>query len=326
MHPEEALFQSSGSLPDIAVCEHFAGTEKTMRKALQIQREMGPVFDITLDCEDGAVKGSERDHAIFIGDLISSDENAFGRVGVRIHNPGSEFWESDLEEVMSRGKEKIAYITIPKIRSVWQVESALEAIELMEGRYRIENKIPVHILIESREALLDIERIVRLRRIETVDFGLMDYISDHQGAIPVSAMKSPGQFEHNLIRHAREKLALTALCYGVIPSQNVTIELSDPQTARDDARVARKQFGFMRMWSIHPAQIQPVIEGMSPDKEEVDLAAAILTLAENEKWGPIRYNDTLHDRASYRSYWTILKRAHRSGLIADRAVLDRWFS
>jgi len=41
------------------VCDHYSGVEVRMRKSLQLQAEMTQefgacVFDVTLDCEDGA--------------------------------------------------------------------------------------------------------------------------------------------------------------------------------------------------------------------------------------------------------------------------------
>ena len=51
--------RSTGSLP---VCDHYSGVEARMRKSLQLQAEMTQefgacVFDVTLDCEDGAPVG-----------------------------------------------------------------------------------------------------------------------------------------------------------------------------------------------------------------------------------------------------------------------------
>ena len=42
-------------------------------------------------------------------------------------------------------------------------------------------------------------------------------------------------------------------------------------------------------------------------------------------WAPIRHRDTLHDRASYRYFWQVLERAHRTGqpLPAEAAGLVR---
>jgi hypothetical protein len=79
-------------------------------------------------------------------------------------------------------------------------------------------------------------------------------------------------------------------------------------------RAARAcEFGFLRMWSIHPRQIQPIVEAMRPDFAEVTEAAGILLAAQNADWGPISWEGKLHDRASYRYYWELLRRAHATG-------------
>ena len=59
MHPSEVLFQGKRAPVSIPVCDHYAGSEKLMRNSLALQQELGPIFDITLDCEDGASAGNE---------------------------------------------------------------------------------------------------------------------------------------------------------------------------------------------------------------------------------------------------------------------------
>ena len=66
------------------------------------------------------------------------------------------------------------------------------------------------------------------------------------------------------------------------------------------------------MWSIHPAQIRPIVDAFAPTAAEVDLAIEILAAAQAAGWAPIRHRDTLHDRASYRYFWQVLERAHRT--------------
>ncbi|WP_204303425.1 hypothetical protein, partial [Stenotrophomonas maltophilia] len=63
-----------------------------MRKSLALQQTLGPVFDITFDCEDGAAIGQERAHAELAAALINSDDNRFNRIGVRIHDPNHDAW------------------------------------------------------------------------------------------------------------------------------------------------------------------------------------------------------------------------------------------
>jgi citrate lyase subunit beta/citryl-CoA lyase len=54
VHPRDALFEAEDLVPALPVCDHYCGVETRMRKSLELQGELGPVFDVTLDCEDGA--------------------------------------------------------------------------------------------------------------------------------------------------------------------------------------------------------------------------------------------------------------------------------
>ena len=85
-HPNDALFAGEKSLPPIPACEHFAGSEKLITKAMELQQKMNGVFDITMDCEDGAKEGQEKQHAQMVVDLAKSKTNAFKKASVRIHD------------------------------------------------------------------------------------------------------------------------------------------------------------------------------------------------------------------------------------------------
>ena len=89
--------------------------------------------------------------------------------------------------------------------------------------------------------------------------------------------------------------------------------IGTPGRAQDAARAFR-EFGFTRMWSIHPSQIRAIVAAYAPPAAEVDDATAILLAARAASWGPTQYQGALHDRASYRYYWTVLQRARLSGL------------
>ena len=83
--PREALFGHEPARPALPVVDHYCGVEARMRKSLALQAELGPVFDITLDAEDGAPVGGEAEHALLIAELANSSANRFGRVGARVH-------------------------------------------------------------------------------------------------------------------------------------------------------------------------------------------------------------------------------------------------
>jgi citrate lyase subunit beta / citryl-CoA lyase len=312
MHPSEALFQGKRQPVSIPVCDHYAGSEKLMRKSLVLQQELGPVFDITFDCEDGAGAGGEEAHARLIAALIGSDENRFERIGARVHDITSEFFEQDVALICKGAAKRLAYLVIPKVDSAADVGNALAVINRYANKAGRSN-LPVHVLIETHGALADVRAIAALPQIECLSFGIMDFVSAHYGAIPGAAMRTPGQFTHPLVVRAKLEIAAACHAHGKVPSHNVTTEIKDTAVVANDANRATSEFGYTRMWSIHPDQIKPIVKSLSPRSSEVNEASQILTAAQNMQWGPIQHNGKLHDRASYRYYWTILQRAKSSG-------------
>ena len=322
--PADVLHESSATPPLISACEHIAGRERFMQKALSIQENADLAFDVTLDLEDGAPTGREAEHAKLVADLLAAARNERnGRIGVRVHDIRSPHCVSDLETVVDAAAGRVAYFVVPKIRHRGDVEyfaSLLQELASDRGR---ESTWPIHILIESRWALHDVETIAAHPDVETLDFDSMDFISDHAGAIPSACMRSPGQFEHALMRDAKTKIVSAALLHGKVPVHNVTLDVRDVALVASDARRARTEFGFLRMWSVHPDQIEPIVRAMSPTHEEVHHAATVLTTAQDADWGPVRIEDELYDRASYRYEWTLLRRAHVAGYPLDRDVRTR---
>ena len=329
-HPSEVLYAGSRPFPMLAACEHFAGSEKLLKKALQIQAEFSvngqPIFDITADCEDGAPAGREREHAEMIAGLLLSDENRFDRIGVRIHDVRNPVWRDELEIVIGRAGQRVAYFVLPKPESAEDVQTQITVLDQIRSRHGISRAIPVHVLIETPSALHEAWKIARLPHVETLDFGLMDFVSAHHCAIPASAMRSPGQFSHALVARAKCEIAAAALSNGIVPSHNVTTEIRDAGVVQEDARRARQEFGFLRMWSIHPNQIRPIVESMRPDFAEVSEASALLIAAQDAAWGPIQFEGKLHDRASYRYYWELLQRAQATGMDISTDARQRFFS
>jgi citrate lyase subunit beta/citryl-CoA lyase len=325
-HPREALFEGEKPFPIIPACEHFAGSEKLITKALEMQNKMGGMFDITMDCEDGAQTGKEKEHAEMIVRVQNSDLNKLGMSGVRIHDYTNAHWKLDVDIIVPGAGNKIAYITIPKPTKASQVSEMIEYIQKTASKAGIKREIPIHVLVETHGALLEVEKIAALPWMQVLDFGLMDFISGHHGAIPASAMRSPGQFEHELLRQAKTTMVAAALAHGVIPAHNVTLDLKNPYQTYKDAQRARNSFGFLRMWSIYPTQVQAIIDAMAPDYSEVQVASDILLKAQDADWGPIQYDGELHDRATYRYFWELVQKAKVTGLKLSDEVMKRFFS
>jgi len=290
-----------------------------MRKSMTLQQELGPLFDITFDCEDGAAAGSEAEHALLVTQLINSDDNRFNRIGVRLHDTKSEHFPGDVAAIVGATAARLAYVVLPKIESVDEVIRAIDLINQHAAKAG-RTDLPVHVLVETHGALRAAYDIAALPQVECLSFGIMDFVSAHFGAVPASAMRTPGQFTHPLV--VRAKLEMVAACHahGKVASHNVTTDIKDSATVANDAQRAGAEFGFTRMWSIHPDQIKPILKAFTPRLSEVNEATNILTEAMAAAWGPIAQHGRLHDRASYRYYWTVLQRAKLAGLALPEAA------
>ena len=346
LHPRQVLLGAQGAAEFLPVCDHYSGVEARMKKSLQMQAEMTQefgacVFDVTLDCEDGAPAGAEVEQAHRVVELANAQWAAtqarhgkeVHRVGARLHPVGHAFFLSDAEIVVGQAAQALSYIMVPKVESLADVAQAVAAIDAAAQGKR-PAPMPLHVLIESPAAVHQVFDIAQHPRVESVSFGLMDFVSSHGGAIPSAAMavrsaqdgQTLDQFHHPLVVRAKLEIASACHAAGKVPSHCVVTEFRDVQALEQAARTAAHALGFTRMWSIHPDQIRPILKAFSPSEAEVDLACTIVLEAQLQEWAPISVQGKLHDRASYRYFWQVLERAHRTGYKLPDAVRGYFFS
>ena len=365
VHPRDVLLGAQAAGASLPVCDHYCGVEARMLKSLQLQKELAEefgtcVFDVTLDCEDGAPVGGELEHAELVAKIASNSsvdsvntayeaikniaENIVdrrlkthlnasktSRVAVRVHAPDHAAFESDIDIIVGQASHALCHVMIPKVESVADIDRAVKLIDAAQKKSKVvstqtrtksgaKRQIPLHVLIESPTAVHRAFEIAAHPRVQSVSFGLMDFVSSHGGAIPASAMGLVGQFTHPLV--VRAKLAIASACHahGKVPSHCVATEFSDVDAIKNAAIMAANMLGFTRMWSIHPSQIRPILAAFAPDTNDIDLATQIITAGVDADWAPISHKGTLHDRASYRYYWQVLERAHQTGRAMDTSV------
>ena len=311
-HPRDVLLGSQAGSVQLPVCDHYSGVEARMRKSLQLQAEMTQefgtcVFDVTLDCEDGAPVGGEAEHAELVTELaLSAAPEA--RVAVRVHPVDHPSFQADMATIAGQAANRLTHIMVPKVESVADVQLAEQAL-IQAGA----KDLALHVLIESPAAVHRAFDIAAQPRVQSLSFGLMDFVSAHGGAIPAAGMNSQGQFTHPLVVRAKLEIASACHAHGKVPSHCVVTEFNDTAAMLAAAQRAAHEFGYTRMWSIHPAQIRPILEAMAPDAAAIELASEIVLAARAAQWAPISYKGQLHDRASYRFFWQVLERAHSTG-------------
>lgn len=344
-HPRDVLLDAA-TLASLPVCDHYCGVESRMKKSLQLQvemtQEMGScVFDVTLDCEDGAPVGAEKDHAVMVAALANEAytaskklaSNHSARIAVRMHPVDHPAFEQDIALIIGQAGASLCHVMLPKVDCVEQVERAVQTIDQMMPHLPGLKPLPLHVLIESPRAVQQVASIVAHPRVQSASFGLMDFVSAHGGAIPASAMglsdKSDpvelDQFNHPLV--VRAKLEMVAAChaYGKTPAHCVVTEFKHPDRVEAAARQASRAFGFTRMWSIHPDQIRPILAAFAPTEAETAQASQIILAAQTQDWAPIALDGKLHDRASYRYFWQVLERAHQTGKLAPDDPAQAFF-
>ena len=323
-HPRQVLLGAQAGAVALPVCDHYSGVELRMRKSLALQADMlaelgACVFDVTLDCEDGAPVGGEAEHAAMVVEMaLAADERA--RVAVRVHLVDHPAFFNDMATIAAQAGHRLCHIMVPKVESVRDVNLVEKALLHASAGH-----LPLHVLIESPAAVHRAFEIAAHPRVQSLSFGLMDFVSAHGGAIPADGMGAAGQFAHPLV--VRAKLEISAACHaqGKVPSHCVVTEFNDAAAMRAAAHKAAREFAYTRMWSIHPNQIRPILDAFAPTEAEIETALGIITKAQEAEWAPISVAGVLHDRASYRYYWQVLERAFRTGRVLP-AEAQAYFS
>ncbi len=312
IHPAQVLLGAQSGALALPVCDHYSGVEDRMRKSLALQAQMMEefgrcVFDVTLDCEDGAAVGQEKAHAQLVASLARNAAPG-ARVAARVHAADHAALAEDIATIAGEAGEQLCHIMVPKVESADDIDKVDRLLQAATS-----TPVPLHALIESPQAVHRAFEIAAHPRVQSISFGLMDFVSAHGGAIPSSAMGVQGQFTHPLVLRAKLEIAAACHAYGKVPSHCVVTEFKNPDAMEQAARRAYGELGYTRMWSIHPAQIRPILQAFAPTQSQVDEAARIVRAAADAQWAPISVDGVLHDRASYRYFWQILERAAQTG-------------
>ena len=123
-----------------------------MKKSLQLQADFTAeygtcVFDVTLDCEDGAPVGGEADHAALVTGLALGAPTG-ARVAVRVHPVDHAHFEADVATIAGQAGQRLCHLMVPKVESVADVQRAVAALDAAGA-----TALPLHVLIESPAAV-----------------------------------------------------------------------------------------------------------------------------------------------------------------------------
>ena len=146
------------------------------------------------------------------------------RVAVRVHAVDHPAFDADVATVVGRAGHRWCHVMVPKVESLADVERAVAAIDAAAASPTVP---ALHVLVESPAAVHRAFDIAAHPRVQSISFGLMDFVSAHGGAIPASGMGVAGQFSHPLVLRAKMDIASACHAHGKVPAHGVVTEFKD---------------------------------------------------------------------------------------------------
>ncbi len=217
---------------------------------------------VIYDLED-AVSVTEKDAArTLVSAFLSSRTTAFPmEIVIRINGLDTEYWEKDLEAVVS---DKIDAIMIPKAQ-VCYLQQLDAALTELEKKRKLSKKIAVLPIIELAVSVLQIEDIVKAPRVNGVLLGAEDLSSD----LEVSRTK-----QGNEILYPRMRLAYACAAYKIDAIDTPFTDTNDSEGLEYDCSFAAN-LGMNAKAAIHPNQVPVINKVFVPTAKSVEWALRV---------------------------------------------------
>ena len=199
-------------------------------------------------------------------------------ITVRPNNIRSEFFNGDMEAVMSGAVDRFHGVIIPKIYGPEDVKQVSDLLDELEAKYRWRTKVAIETLIERPRALeYAYEIATASSRMAGLIFGIADYTAELGGDPDLLLDRQ------NEIFYFEKKAVVTAAkAAGLHAIDNVYLKIwrkddSDDVKQKIDDGLRRKNEGAAAIgmdgtWVIHPQQALIANECFSPTQKQIEEA------------------------------------------------------
>ena len=143
--PQQAISCGDASPSVLPACDHRAGNERILRKALAGQAQPDPAIHVCAGGGDRAPVGGERQHAQTVDAETASVASRLGRAGICIGNMSHRRWRKDLEVILPVAGTRIADTTLPKGCGVAAADAMAARLDACAPHGQ---QIPLHELID----------------------------------------------------------------------------------------------------------------------------------------------------------------------------------
>jgi citrate lyase subunit beta/citryl-CoA lyase len=276
-----------------------------------------PADQVFIDLEDAVAPFAKNDATREqVARALAEQQWVARTKAVRINGVDTEWWLPDLVQVVSRAREALDCVVVPKVEDASHIHAIHHVLVQLERTLGLSNRIGIEAQIESPRGLLEIERIaVASDRIETLIFGPGDFAaSAGMPQLSVGAIDEsyPGDQWH----YVTSKIALTAHAFGLQAIDGPYAQIRDMEGFAKVAGRSRS-LGFDGKWAIHPEQIDACNKLFSPSQSEYDRAERILdayaTSTENDRVGAVVFEGEMIDEASRKMAERVATRGRAAG-------------
>lgn len=251
-----------------------------------------PADAIIFDLEDAVAPGEKNTARQRVITALESGAFSSKQVIVRVNGLSTPWFEEDIKAMVAVGQTAIM---LPKCESVEDIQTTKSFFNKAE--------IPLFVIIETAKGVLAASGISNaLTTLDSMCFGHVDFAAD--------MALNESDASAGVIYHSRCQIALAARAFGVLPIDNVCLDVSNEQAIREEAILGMK-LGYAGKLCIHPAQISIVNEVYTPTLEQVEKATAILAAwdeAQQQGQGVFVYQNKMIDLPVIRAQESILKR------------------
>lgn len=219
---------------------------------------------VILDLEDAVPPEKKREARRMVAEVLRQRTRLEGlRIYVRINSMATDLWRDDLEAVV---QPAVHGIRLPKVESGEQMREFNLALDEAEGRAGI-GPLCVVPAVETAAGVLAAAEIVKAPRIESLGFGIVDFVRDIGVEPDSSGLQT---------LYAQSYVVLVSRAAGLIPPvASVHAQIRDMEGLRATSEAA-KRLGFFGRSCLHPSQIPIVHEVFTPSSAQVAEARAIV--------------------------------------------------
>jgi citrate lyase subunit beta/citryl-CoA lyase len=150
MHPSQVLFPGAQQPVSLPVCDHYAGSEKLMRKSMALQQSSVPCSTSPSTAKT-APPPAMKPRTPNWSPHSSPADNVHRRIGARVHDVGHAHFEQDVAIICGGAARELAYLMLPKPEGLADVLRALR-IDPPRRQAAAVRDLPVHVLIETHGA------------------------------------------------------------------------------------------------------------------------------------------------------------------------------